>query len=68
MAGLPAQEIAVVLVSNDRIIDRYQSLMNPCVPIPHEIQALTALTGRGMNPNVRMLRKLKCQNHYNLHS
>lgn len=42
--GARPTEIAVVLVSNDRIIDRYQSLMNPGVPIPYEIQALTGIT------------------------
>jgi DNA polymerase III subunit epsilon len=37
-------EIAVVLINGDGIIDRYQSLMNPGVPIPYEIQALTGIT------------------------
>jgi len=42
--GARPTEIAVVLVSNDRIIDRYQSLMNPGVHIPYDIQALTGIT------------------------
>lgn len=42
--GACPTEIAVVLVSNDRITDRYQSLMNPGVPIPSDIQALTGIT------------------------
>lgn len=42
--GARPTEIAVVLVRNDQIVDRYQSLMNPQVAIPAEIQALTGIT------------------------
>jgi DNA polymerase-3 subunit epsilon len=42
--GARPTEIAVVLVKNDKIIDSYQSLMNPGVNIPHEIQALTGIS------------------------
>lgn len=42
--GARPTEIAVVLVDGDQIVDRYQSLMNPGVPIPYEIQALTGIT------------------------
>lgn len=42
--GARPTEIAVVLVRDDRIVDRYQSLMNPKVAIPAEIQALTGIT------------------------
>jgi len=37
-------EIAVVLVCDGRIVDRYQSLMNPRRPIPAEITRLTGIT------------------------
>ena len=42
--GARPTEIAVVLVSKDGIIDRLQSLMNPGVHIPYDIQALTGIT------------------------
>ncbi|MDT8410441.1 MAG: 3'-5' exonuclease [Wenzhouxiangellaceae bacterium] len=42
--GARPTEIAVVLVSGSEIIDRYQSLMNPGVSIPYDIQALTGIT------------------------
>ena len=42
--GARPTEIAVVLVRGDEIVDRFQSLMNPGVPIPHEIQAFTGIT------------------------
>jgi len=42
--GARPTEIAVVLINGDRIVDRYQSLMNPGVPIPYEIQTLTGIT------------------------
>ena len=42
--GARPTEIAVVLVSNDQILDRYQSLMNPEMHIPSDIQALTGIT------------------------
>lgn len=42
--GARPTEIAIVLVRHRRIVDRYQSLMNPEVPIPVDIQALTGIT------------------------
>ena len=43
-AGARATEIAVVLVRDGQIIDRYQSLMNAWVRIPHFIESLTGIT------------------------
>ena len=42
--GARPTEIAVVLVSGTQIVDRYQSLMNPGVSIPYDIQALTGIS------------------------
>lgn len=42
--GARPTEIAVVLVRGDEIVDRFQSLMNPGMPIPGEIQAFTGIT------------------------
>lgn len=42
--GARPTEIAVVLVRDGEIVDRYQSLMNPGVPIPYPIQALTGIS------------------------
>lgn len=42
--GAKPTEIAIVLIEGNRIIDRYQSLMNPGVPIPYFIQQLTGIT------------------------
>ena len=42
--GARPTEIAVVLVSPDGIQDHFQSLMNPGVHIPYDIQALTGIT------------------------
>ena len=44
--GLNARptEIAVVLVRDGQLVDRYQSLMNPGQPIPWQIQQLTGIT------------------------
>ncbi len=42
--GARPTEIAVVLVSGNEIVDRYQSLMNPGVPIPPDIQAFTGIS------------------------
>ncbi|HUX83492.1 MAG TPA: 3'-5' exonuclease, partial [Halothiobacillus sp.] len=42
--GARPTEIAIVLVRNHKIVDRYQSLMNPERPIPADIQALTGIT------------------------
>jgi DNA polymerase-3 subunit epsilon len=44
--GARPTEIAVVMVQGDRIVDRYQSLMNPGVPIPAFIQSLTGITNQ----------------------
>lgn len=44
--GARPTEIAVVIVKDDRIADRYQSLMNPGVPIPPFIQSLTGITNQ----------------------
>ena len=41
--GARPTEIAVVVVSGGEIVDRYQSLMNPGVPIPADIQAFTGI-------------------------
>jgi DNA polymerase-3 subunit epsilon len=42
--GARPTEIAVVLVRKKKIVDRYQSLMNPEVPIPYFIQEMTGIT------------------------
>jgi DNA polymerase-3 subunit epsilon len=42
--GARPTEIAVVLVQQGKIIDRYQSLMNPGINIPFAIQQLTGIT------------------------
>lgn len=42
--GARPTEIAVVLVEDGAIVDRYASLMNPGVPIPADIQAFTGIT------------------------
>ena len=42
--GARPTEIAVVLVNSDGIQDHFQSLMNPGVHIPYDIQALTGIT------------------------
>lgn len=42
--GARPTEIAVVLVQGDKIVDRYQSLMNPGVSVPYEIQRITGIT------------------------
>lgn len=43
-AGDRATELAIVLLSDGRIVDRYQSLMRTGVPIPWHIQRLTGIT------------------------
>ncbi len=42
--GARAIEIAAVLVSGDRVVDSYSSLMNPGVSVPPEITQLTGIT------------------------
>ena len=42
--GARPTEVGVCLLEGGRIVDRYQSLMNPGVPIPYDIQGLTGIT------------------------
>ena len=42
--GARPTEVAIVLIADGTIIDRFQSLMNPGVSIPNEIQVLTGIT------------------------
>jgi DNA polymerase-3 subunit epsilon len=42
--GSRATEIAVAIWENQRIVDRYQSLMNAGVSVPYEIEALTGIS------------------------
>lgn len=42
--GARPTEIAIVIIDDYKIVDRFQSLMNPGVSIPHEIQILTGIT------------------------
>jgi DNA polymerase III subunit epsilon len=42
--GDRATEVGVVILSNDKIVDRYQSLINPQRAIPEFIQSLTGIT------------------------
>lgn len=42
--GARPTEIAVVLVRNGAVVDRYQSLMNAGARVPYEIQVLTGIT------------------------
>ena len=42
--GARPTEIAVVLISCGEIVDRYQSLMNPGVSIPPDVQSFTGIT------------------------
>ena len=42
--GARPTEIGICLVEGNRIVDRYQSLMNPGVSIPYNIQLLTGIT------------------------
>lgn len=55
--GARPTEIAVVLIRGDEIVDRFQSLMNPGVPIPGDIQALTGITNAMVRraPSVRQV-------------
>lgn len=57
--GARPTEIAVVLVNRSGIIDRFQSLMNPGVHIPYEIQTLTGITNDMVRkaPSVRDIMK-----------
>ena len=42
--GDRATEVAIVLLEGDRVVDRYQSLMNAGVPVPPFIVQLTGIT------------------------
>ncbi len=42
--GARATEIGICLVERGRIVDSYQSLINPGQPIPYDIQQLTGIT------------------------
>ncbi len=42
--GARPTEIAIVLIAEGKIIDRFQSLMNPGTLIPNDIQVLTGIT------------------------
>ena len=42
--GARPTEIAIVLIAKGKIIDRFQSLMNPGTSIPNDIQVLTGIT------------------------
>lgn len=42
--GARPTEVAIVMVRDGAIVDRFQSLMNPGVPIPPFIQSLTGIT------------------------
>jgi DNA polymerase-3 subunit epsilon len=42
--GARPTEVAIVLIAEGKIVDRFQSLMNPGVSIPNDIQALTGIT------------------------
>lgn len=44
--GARPTEVAIVMVEDGAIVDRFQSLMNPGVPIPAFIQSLTGITDR----------------------
>lgn len=42
--GARPTEVAIVLIAEGKITDRFQSLMNPGVSIPNDIQVLTGIT------------------------
>ncbi len=42
--GARPTEVAIVLIADGKIIDRFQSLMDPGVSIPNDIQVLTGIT------------------------
>lgn len=59
--GARATEIALVLVRGDRVVDRYQSLMNAGVPIPPFIEALTGISNemvRSAPPAAEVMREV----------
>lgn len=42
--GARPTEVAIVLIAEGKIVDRFQSLMNPGVSIPNDIRVLTGIT------------------------
>lgn len=42
--GARPTEIAIIIIDDGKIVDRFQSLMNPGVSIPNDIQVLTGIT------------------------
>jgi len=42
--GARPTEVAIVLITEGKIVDRFQSLMNPGISIPNDIQVLTGIT------------------------
>jgi len=42
--GARPTEVAIVLIAEGKIVDRFQSFMNPGVSIPNDIQVLTGIT------------------------
>jgi len=42
--GARPTEVAIVLIAEGKIVDRFQSLMNPGLSIPNDIQVLTGIT------------------------
>lgn len=57
--GARPTEVAIVLFAEGKIIDRFQSLMNPGVSIPNDIQVLTGIT----NEMVRKAPKVEAVMH-----
>ncbi len=59
--GARPTEVAAVLIRGDGIVDRYHSLMNPGVPIPGFIEALTGITNamlRGAPPVAKVMQEV----------
>ena len=57
--GARPTEVAIVIIDDSRIVDRFQSLMNPGVSIPNDIQVLTGIT----NEMVRTAPKVEAVMH-----
>jgi len=58
--GARPTEIAVVRVREGEIVDRFQSLMNPGVRIPADIEAFTGITN-AMGRRARGARRRWCR-------
>ncbi|MCB1907886.1 MAG: 3'-5' exonuclease [Rhodocyclaceae bacterium] len=59
--GDRATEIAAVIVEGGKVVDRYQSLMNAGIRIPHFIQSLTGISNemiRGAPPAAVVMREV----------